>query len=160
MRAALSASVAYLAIYAVMNLGAFACVTILAEDAPGNRLADYRGAARRRPVVAGSLAFFLVCLAGLPPGLVGLFAKVVVFRAVIDGGYGWLAVVMAVNTVVALYYYLAWTATLFAPADGPERARRRAPLGAGLAVGAALALAVAFSALPQGVLTVLDGVGP
>jgi NADH-quinone oxidoreductase subunit N len=159
---ALSASVAYLAIYAVMNLGAFACVAILAEDAPGNRLSDYRGAGRRRPVVAGALAFFLVCLAGLPPGLVGLFAKVVVFRAVIDGGYGWLALVMAVNTVIALYYYLAWAAVLFAPpvSDAPERAPRRAPLGAGLALGAALALAVAFSVLPQGVLTVLDGVRP
>ena len=157
---ALSACVAYLAIYAVMNLGAFACVTILAEDAPGNRLSDYRGAGRRRPVVAGSLAFFLVCLAGLPPGLVGLFAKVVVFRAVIDAGYGWLAVVMAVNTVIALYYYLAWAAILFGSPDAPDRVVRRAPVGAGLALGAALALAVAFSVLPQGVLTVLDGVQP
>ncbi len=170
--AALGASVAYLAIYAVMNLGAFACVAILAEDTPGNRLSDYRGAGRRRPVVAGSLAFFLVCLAGLPPGLVGLFAKVTVFRAVVDAGYGWLAVIMAVNVVIALYYYLTWAALLFTapplavPAGDTgepselERVARRAPVGAALAVGAAMALAVAFSVLPQGVLTVLDSVYP
>jgi NADH-quinone oxidoreductase subunit N len=158
---ALVAAAAYLAIYAVMNLGAFACVAILSE-ASGLKIADHRGLARRRPLVGGALAFFLVCLAGLPPGLVGLFAKVVAFRAVVDGGGGWLAVVMAVNTVVALVYYLGWTVTLLAEPDArTERAPRLpAPVGAGVALGATLALAVVFSVLPQGVLAVLDGARP
>lgn len=78
----------------------------------------------RSPAAALALAFCLICLAGLPPGLAGLFAKIVVFREIVDGGAGWLAVVMAVNTVVGLYYYVAWTARLFTPSG--RRLRQRA----------------------------------
>lgn len=114
---AVAATLAYLGIYAVMNLGAFACVVAVAHRLPRNELADYRGLARSSPLLATAFAFFLFCLAGLPPGLAGLFAKVVVFRATIDGGVAWLAVVMAVNTVIALYYYLRLAASLFAGRD-------------------------------------------
>ena len=65
--------------YAAMNLGAFAVVAAVGRTHAGQRLEDYRGLARRSPVAAGALALALVALAGLPPGLVGLFAKVVVF---------------------------------------------------------------------------------
>lgn len=111
----LPASVAYLAVYAVMNLGAFAVVTAVGRDRPTGLVSDYRALVRARPALALAMAFFLLCLAGLPPGLMGLFAKVTVFQAVVDGGAGWLAVVMAVNVVIGLYYYLVWTALLFAP---------------------------------------------
>ena len=63
---ALAATVTYLAFYAVMNLGAFACVAALARRHPGHRLADYRGLAYRSPWLAVAFAFFLACLAGLP----------------------------------------------------------------------------------------------
>jgi len=113
--AAVGASVAYLVIYAAMNLGAFAVVTLVSRTAVRNALDDYRGLAFRSPAAALGLAFCLICLAGLPPGLAGLFAKIVVFREIVAGGAGWLAVVMAVNTVIGLYYYVVWTALLFTP---------------------------------------------
>nr|WP_246496999.1 NADH-quinone oxidoreductase subunit N [Sphaerisporangium rubeum] len=114
---AAGAATAYLAIYAAMNLGAFAVVMLVPPPGLDDRrdLDHYRGLASRGPAAALSLAFFLACLAGLPPGLAGLFAKIVVFREIVDGGGAWLAVVMAVNTVIGLYYYLAWMARLFIP---------------------------------------------
>jgi NADH-quinone oxidoreductase subunit N len=116
--AATGASVGYLVLYAVMNLGAFAAVNLLAVgEGTAHHLADYRGLYRTRPRVALPLAFFLLCLAGLPPGLMGLFAKVAVIRAVVDGGPLWLAVVVAVNIVIGLFYYLRWIGLLFVPAD-------------------------------------------
>jgi NADH-quinone oxidoreductase subunit N len=152
----LSATVAYLLIYGVMNLGAFACVTVVARHRPAQLLSDYRALARTEPVTALSLAFFLACLAGLPPGVVGLFAKIVVFRAAVDGGLGWLAVVMAVNTVIALYYYLSWAAQLFAlPDPQAPPPSYRIPADLGVALGVALGLAVVLSVLPQAVLAVL-----
>jgi NADH-quinone oxidoreductase subunit N len=93
----------------------------------------------------------------------GLFAKVAVFRAVISGGLTWLAVVMAVNVVIALFYYLRWAAALFTPvptAEGGVGAAggalpqhrsalsRSVPLGPRLAVGLALAVTVFFSLYP------------
>ncbi|MFI6604450.1 NADH-quinone oxidoreductase subunit N [Nonomuraea sp. NPDC050536] len=148
---AVGASVTYLVIYAAMNLGAFAVVMLVSRAVPRNELDDYRGLAFRSPVQGLALAFCLVCLAGLPPGLAGLFAKVVVFRALVEGGLGWLAVVMAINTVIGLYYYATWTARLFAPAVA-ETPRRRFP-AATLAMAVSLAAAILFSAAPQLALT-------
>ncbi|WP_436758500.1 proton-conducting transporter transmembrane domain-containing protein [Streptosporangium sp. V21-05] len=117
---AMNASIAYLVFYAAMNLGAFAVVTLVSRRAGRGELDDYRGLAFRSPAAGLAMAFFLICLAGLPPGLAGLFAKIVVFRELLGGGEGggggWLAAVMAVNTVVGLYYYVAWVVRIFTPA--------------------------------------------
>ncbi|WP_328855496.1 NADH-quinone oxidoreductase subunit N [Microbispora hainanensis] len=153
-RAAVGASVAYLVFYAAMNLIAFAVVLLVARLPGGQDLEAYRGLALRSPAAGLSLAFALVCLAGLPPGLAGLFAKIVVFRAVVDGGLGWLALVMAANTVVGLYYYIAWTARLFAPPAAGESRTVSARAAAGAAVAVTVAVTVVFSVAPQVVLSV------
>ena len=110
-----------------MNLGAFACVIAVGRRSPGQLLGDYRGLASRQPLLAVALAFFLAALAGLPPAVAGLFAKLTVFRAVIDGHLPWLAAVMAVNTVIALYYYATWAFALFGPTTLEPAAARTVP---------------------------------
>ncbi|MEU8266239.1 NADH-quinone oxidoreductase subunit N [Sphaerisporangium sp. NPDC049002] len=152
-KSAASASIAYLAIYAAMNAGAFAVVMLVSRTRERDELDDYRGLAFRSPAAALALAFFLICLAGLPPGLAGLFAKVVVFREIVHGGLGWLAVVLAVNTVIGLYYYIAWTARLFAPAPLPVPGRGVPTRPVTIAVAVALLVSLAFSVAPQLVLS-------
>ncbi|MEU9344316.1 NADH-quinone oxidoreductase subunit N [Streptomyces sp. NPDC048278] len=150
-RKAVGSTVAYALMYAAVNLGAFAVAAAVARTERLNRLSDYRGLYARNPLTALLLAFFLLCLAGLPPGVIGLFAKVTVFSAAVDAGLGWLAVVMAVNVVIALYYYLQWTALLFrAPEGEPVRHRLPAPLTAALALTGTLG--VVLSGAPQLVL--------
>jgi NADH-quinone oxidoreductase subunit N len=145
---AMTATAAYVAMYAIMNIGAFAVVTVVARRG-GRELDDYRGLVRSNPGTAAALAFFLVCLAGLPPGVMGLLAKVVVFKAAVGGAAIWLAVIMAVNTVIGLYYYLGWAARLFAPTHGkPIRVGR----AAGIAIAVSLAGAVVVSVAPELVL--------
>ncbi|MFF4222982.1 NADH-quinone oxidoreductase subunit N [Streptomyces abikoensis] len=159
---AIGSTVAYALMYAAVNLGAFAVVALVARTRPDNRITDYRGLSARNPLAALAHAFFLLCLAGLPPGVIGLFAKVTVFSAAVDAGLGWLAVVMAVNVVIALYYYLQWTAVLFK--GGREEAGETLPSGAttapavrvpatlGVAIALATAIGVALSGAPQLVL--------
>lgn len=147
-RALVAATTGYLAIYAVMNIGAFAVVGFVGRDAD---LDGYRGLARTHPLISVALAFFLACLAGLPPGLAGLFAKIVVFRATVSAGYGWLAVLMAVNTVIGLYYYLAWASRLFTPSPA-EVSAAPVPRPVAVAIGVAAAGAVLLSVVPQLVL--------
>ena len=84
---AVAAAVAYTVFFVVLELGAFAAVVALRPaDADGGRIDSYRGAARRHPWVGAALALALIGLAGLPPGLAGLFAKVVVVRSLLGGG--------------------------------------------------------------------------
>ncbi|MFI8941113.1 NADH-quinone oxidoreductase subunit N [Streptomyces syringium] len=166
---AIGSTVAYALMYAVVNLGAFAVAALVARTRPAGRVTDYRGLYARRPLAALAMGFFLLCLAGLPPGIIGLFAKVTVFSAAVDAGLGWLAVVMAVNVVIALYYYLQWTAVLFRTPDeaaSPDEAEAAAPGGhqrprvpAPLATAIALAavLGIALSGAPQLVLRFASG---
>ncbi|MEV7437100.1 NADH-quinone oxidoreductase subunit N [Streptomyces griseoviridis] len=150
-RRTIGSTLAYALMYAAVNLGAFAVAALVGRTHSANRLADYRGLSATNPLAALLMAFFLLCLAGLPPGVIGLFAKVTVFSAAVDAGLGWLAVVMAVNVVIALYYYLQWTALLFrAPEGDPVRHRLPAPLTA--AVTLTGALGIALSGAPQLVL--------
>lgn len=160
------ATLTYALMYAAVNLGAFAVVTHVSRTSPGNRITDYRGLYSHHPLAALALGFFLLCLAGLPPGIVGLFAKVAVFGTAVDAGLGWLAVVMAVNVVFGLVYYLRWTAVLFQSAPDPEpstdtgplatatdvRTRTRFAAPTALAVALTAAVGIALSGAPQLVL--------
>ncbi|MEU5179769.1 NADH-quinone oxidoreductase subunit N [Streptomyces longwoodensis] len=152
---AVGSTLAYALMYAVVNLGAFAVAALVGRTARENRVADYRGLYASHPVTALLLAFFLLCLAGLPPGIIGLFAKVTVFSAAVDAGLGWLAVVMAANVVIALFYYLQWTALLFrAPEGEPAKHRVPAPLTAAITLTAVVG--IALSGAPQLVLRFAD----
>ncbi|MFD3453343.1 NADH-quinone oxidoreductase subunit N [Streptomyces sp. NPDC058691] len=155
-------TLAYALMYGAVNLGAFGVAALVGRTAPGNRLTDYRGLYARHPFAALAMAFFLLCLAGLPPGVIGLFAKVAVFSSAVDAGLGWLAAVMAVNVVIALVYYLRWTALLFTRAEAPaaggaaaERIRTPAPLMTAIALTAVVG--IALSGAPQLVLRFASG---
>jgi len=157
--AAVTATLGYLGFYVAINLGAFACVTAAARTVPGGLVDGYRGLAGRSPLVAAALAFFLLGLAGLPPTLAGLVAKVVVVRAALLGGAGWLAVAVALNTVVGLAYYLRLASLPFrAPAravevTGPGGAGALRPArSVALAIGAAAAVTLVLGVAPQLVL--------
>ena len=143
------ATVAYLLAYGVVTLGAFSVVALVVRRTGSTLLEAQRGLARTDPWLGGALAFALLGLAGLPPGVLGLFAKVVVVAAPVTGGPGWLAVLAAVNIVLALAYYLAWTALLLArpvaavtPATVPSWALRGEQAAVALTLGAGVVLSV------------------
>ncbi|MEO6712808.1 MAG: NADH-quinone oxidoreductase subunit N, partial [Mycobacteriales bacterium] len=150
---AVAATVAYIAIYAVLNLGMFGCVIAVARRTPRNLVADYRGLARTSPLLAGAVAFFMLGLAGVPPALAGLIAKFYIFRTAIDGEMGWLAAVMAVNTVIAAWYYLRIAFTVFAgvgePAGEAPLERRRVPAALVTAIAISLVAAVVIGFYPD-----------
>jgi NADH-quinone oxidoreductase subunit N len=104
---ALTAVVVYLLIYTAMNLGAFAVVIAVARRTGSAEIDSYRGLFQYSPALAVLMSVFLFALAGIPP-LGGWVAKFVVFRALLSAetlSGAALAVVVAVNSVVALFYY-------------------------------------------------------
>src|SRR3989441_2545739 len=101
-----SAALFYLLAYSLMNLGAFAIVTVLgrSEDKFVN-LTDYAGLGKKRPALAAVLSVFLLSLAGVP-GTAGFAGKFFIFRAALESRLVWLAIIGVVTTVISFYYYL------------------------------------------------------
>lgn len=159
-RDAVSASVAYLLAYAVASLVVFSVVVVLARHSPAGEehtLDAYRGLVRREPVAAAALGLGLISLAGLPPGVMGLMAKVLAVRPIVDGGMWILAGVAAVNVALGLVYYLRWAALLVSPTTARVPSWRLRP-AEGLVLGGAVALTVAVSVYPQILAGLVPGV--
>ena len=96
----------YISIYAVMNIGVFACIFLMKRN--GKYIEDIQelsGASKNHPLMSLSLLIILFSLAGIPP-MAGFFAKFYVFMAVIEGGMFTLAVIGLVTTVVSAFYYI------------------------------------------------------
>jgi NADH-quinone oxidoreductase subunit N len=128
----LQATVVYLVIYALMNLGAFAVVMVAARRTGTGTIEEWAGLGRRDPRLGVLAAMFFFSLAGVPP-LAGWFAKLVMFQSVITAGGTAaivLAVVAAVNAVIAFYYYARVIRTMWfeeAPEGAPPFSE--APVG-------------------------------
>ncbi|KGN33839.1 NADH-quinone oxidoreductase subunit N [Knoellia sinensis KCTC 19936] len=145
------AAAIYVLVYAVASLVAFAAVRAIhgqhVED--GRELTAYKGLLRRDPIAGGTLAVALLVLAGLPPGIIGLVAKVMTIRPVVDAGLWPVAVVAVVAAVLGIAVYVRWFAVMFGDPDAsaPKRpGRRRASVAVAVAGTAVL---VVTSVLPQ-----------
>ncbi len=141
--AGIAAASFYAAAYAAMNVGIFAVITLVSgydDELP--MIDDFRGLVYRSPLLGGLLLFFLVSLVGIPfTG--GFFGKFYSFSAAVDGGAVALAIIGLLNSGLAAAYYLRLA--LAAAQREPSGSNR--PVSAtpqvGVAVGAALLLAVA-----------------
>ena len=110
---AIAAVIFYLLTYALMNLGAFAVVQLVARA--GDRrteVEDYNGIGFQSPVLAFSLTLFLLSLLGMPL-TAGFIGKIMVFRAALDHGYYLLIVIGVLNTALSAYYYLRLIIVMF-----------------------------------------------
>ncbi|HET9655554.1 MAG TPA: proton-conducting transporter membrane subunit [Kineosporiaceae bacterium] len=151
-RTAGAASVGYLAAYAVAGLASFAVVVVVSRRHPAGEehtLEAYRGLGRRQPVAAFVLGFALLCLAGLPPGVVGLVAKLMAVRPLVDAGIWPVALIAAVNVALGITYYLRWAALLVVRPDGAGAPAWRVSAAEGVALTAATAGCLALSVAPQ-----------
>src|SRR3569832_70019 len=110
---AISAVVFYLLTYAVMNIGAFAVVQLIARR--GDRrtaIEAYRGFGFESPVLAFSLSLFMLSLLGMPL-TAGFMGKILVFGEAIDQKYYTLGVIGVLNTAISAYYYLRLIVVMF-----------------------------------------------
>lgn len=137
----------YLFAYGVMNLGAFACLSYLdLEGTRGASLGELDGLWARTGTGAVAFTVFLVSLTGIPP-TIGFVAKVLIIQPVLDAGLTWLAVAIALNAVLAAFYYLRVVVHLYMQDPQPTAPRVvRAPL---------LSLSLGLSALAVVVLGIV-----
>ena len=128
----------YMLTYLLMQSGAFGIIIYLQGKGEGERIEDFRGLSRTRPVLAFAMMVILLSLAGIPP-LVGFFSKFYLFKLAIEQGHVTLTVIALLTSAVAAYYYLAVVAAMYfkEPAQGEVK-----PMGGitGLVVGVSCAL--------------------
>jgi NADH-quinone oxidoreductase subunit N len=129
------ASVAfYMLTYAVMNLGAFAIVTLIARNNDRRtEVEDYNGIGFRAPALAFTLSLFLLSLLGLPL-TAGFMGKVMVFNAAIKAGFNVLVVIAVLNTALSAYYYLRLIIVMFFRERTTEWTSPRVPASVALAI--------------------------
>src|SRR4051812_5439458 len=144
----------YLLSYALVKLGAFTIVSQLGGAGEKHlSLDDYAGLGRRQPVVAAVLSLFLLSLLGLHV-TAGFFGKFYVFKAAVNSHLIWLAVLMAINSVIGAYYYLRLIVVMYM--RDPSKEAAPAVVGFPFAVNLVLAITaigtVYFGLFPNRIL--------
>jgi NADH-quinone oxidoreductase subunit N len=110
----------YLTVYALMNLGAFAVITLVGRKGEERvQLSGFAGLGRRHPMAAAALTVCMLSLAGIPP-TAGFWGKFYVFEAAVRSGHVLLAVLGVLNSAVAAYYYLRVVVFLFMREPGED----------------------------------------
>jgi NADH-quinone oxidoreductase subunit N len=121
----------YLAAYSLMNLGALAAITHLSGR--GDRfvqIEDFKGLARKQPMMAAMFTIFLLSMIGVPL-TAGFFGKFYIFRAALESHLVWLTILGLLNSAVAAYYYLRILVMMYMhqPSEASEMVE---PLPAGM----------------------------
>jgi NADH-quinone oxidoreductase subunit N len=128
--AGVSSLVFYLAGYAFMNLAAFTVIVARERETPfGDSIRSVQGLGAERPLLAWPLTIAMLALAGMP-ATVGFIGKLYLIEALVEGDYTWLAVFIAVGTMISIAYYLRVVAAMWMR-PGTESVAGAAPAIAG-----------------------------
>jgi NADH-quinone oxidoreductase subunit N len=139
----------YLLAYAFMNLGAFGLVLYLQrEGSAGDSFEDFNDLIRRRPAMAVLMILFLLSLGGIPP-LAGFMGKFLIFSAAVTAKLYVLAVVLAVTSVISMYYYFRLILHMFLKDnEKPAQVQAGRPLAFALSFCGAGVLVIGIYAQP------------
>jgi NADH-quinone oxidoreductase subunit N len=137
-----AAALFYLAVYSLMNLGAFGVLALLGREQEERvMVSDLAGLGQRHPGLAAAMTVFMLSLGGIPP-TAGFMGKVYVFGVAVDAGLVPLVIVGVLNSVVSIYYYLRITVVMYMrdPQGEPVEVTWTAPAALATAVTLGLTL--------------------
>jgi len=113
-----SALFLYWVLFAFTNLGAFSMLWISRQkNLPEHQMSDhsydkFAGMIKTAPVAALIAGLFMLSLAGVPPFAL-FWGKIYMISAAVTSGYTILALIMALNSAIAGYYYLKLIVYMF-----------------------------------------------
>ncbi|MFZ5449480.1 MAG: NADH-quinone oxidoreductase subunit N [Thermodesulfobacteriota bacterium] len=148
----------YLAVYAIMDLGAFGLIgSFSGGDTHLEELSDYQGLGYTHPWRAAILAVCLISLLGLPP-TAGFMGKLVLFRAVLNANFITLAVLGMLTAIISVYYYINFVIHLYMHERGPGIPVPGVDPGIGLAGALILAAILWLGILPDPLLQAISAI--
>lgn len=145
-----SAVLFFILVYVLTNLGAFAGIIALANATGGERIEDFRGLARRAPLLSAGTALCMLSLGGIPP-MAGFVSKIFIFTAAWSAGLGWLVVIALLTSVVSLVYYGRVIKAMYFESPLKED-RLSTPLGIGTSITLATAALIVLTFVASVVL--------
>jgi NADH-quinone oxidoreductase subunit N len=117
----------YLAAYALMKLGAFVVVAQLGGASERRvEISDLAGLASQQPFTAALFSLFLLSLLGLPV-TAGFLGKFYIFNAALASQLIWLAVLLAINSVIGAFYYLRVLVVMYMREPQQDSVRAQMP---------------------------------
>jgi NADH-quinone oxidoreductase subunit N len=99
-------SIYYIIGYVVMNLACFLVICSISKNGENVQISDLSGLHKRAPILAVTMAVALFALAGIPP-FVGFMGKFMLLAGALKQGYLLLVILAAINTAIAIFYYLS-----------------------------------------------------
>lgn len=145
----------YLAVYTIMNLGAFTILSILSgKGDTGLNLHDLSGLAKKHPWLSFSMAVFLFSMAGIPP-TAGFASKYYLLYSAIQAGEIWLVVLAVLCSAIAVYYYLRVIVYMYMRESVEEEGKLHlTPAMGAFAVAMMVAMTLQIGILPSKMLAV------
>lgn len=151
---ALAGGIFHVITHSLMTAGAFLIVAALSSRGVGEELEEWSGLYKRAPLLALSMAVFLLSLAGIPP-LAGFASKFVLFSSAVDaalnpgqGWFLWLAIVGVLNSALSVYYYARIIRQMYIVKPTTEEGII-VPFGAFLPIAIALVLVILIGLYPN-----------
>lgn len=151
----------YLVSYAVMNIGAFAVLTIIASKSDqGLSLFDFQGLSKKHPWLAFAMSVFLFSMAGIPP-TAGFAAKWSLFYSAVQAGEILITIIAVLCSAISVYYYLRVIVMMYMrdPVDEFGVQAPRSPW-ATVAVAAMVLLTLQVGIMPQAWISAAQWVIP
>jgi NADH-quinone oxidoreductase subunit N len=99
-------SIYYIFGYLVMNLACFLVICQVSKEGENVNIDDLSGLHKRAPLLAFTMAVGMFALAGIPP-FVGFMGKFMLLTGAMQAGQLTLVILAALNTAIAIYYYLS-----------------------------------------------------
>ncbi|QEC52276.1 NADH dehydrogenase subunit N [Anseongella ginsenosidimutans] len=149
--AGVEAVIFYLVAYFITTLGAFGVLTVLSDPVrDAEKMEDYKGLLWNRPWLALVFTAMLLSLAGIPL-TAGFIGKFYVVAAGVDSSRWLLVIMLVINSVIGLFYYLRLVVMMLQPPDARETSESLHPafyIIGGTTLAALLLMLVWFGIYP------------
>jgi NADH-quinone oxidoreductase subunit N len=129
-----SATMYFLIYYVFTNIAAFGVIIVFSNLTGSDEISDLAGLSRRSPWLALAMMLALLSLGGIPP-TAGFFGKFFIFRAAVEAGLWWLALIGILNAFIGLYYYLSVVKVMYLYRSEDESISIPLSRAAALAIG-------------------------
>ncbi|MGN6509223.1 MAG: NADH-quinone oxidoreductase subunit N [Chitinophaga sp.] len=144
----------YLVAYVITSIGAFGVLALMSDEKnDAEVLQDFSGLFWRQPWLAAIFTGMLLSLAGIPL-TAGFIGKFYIVAAGVDSELWLLLVLLVVNSVIGLFYYIRLVAIMFQPLPGPV-VRKRMPFFGIAALSALMVLLLWLGVYPSALIAVI-----